>query len=463
MIVENSLKLKALLKGTDSHAVLHGNCLELLRDMPPNIVQTVITSPPYFGLRNYGTNPQIWGGKPDCDHKWVTTLPRRLRSEKDVKNPDTIQNANKGANCALPTTRACETCGAWEGELGLEPTPELFIEHLCEILDEVKRVLREDGTVWLNIADTYWAGKGQSGQQSADEQEARAKNGETLNRGHHNIAGKHATRPQDGRHPTIKPKDLCLVPQRLAIALQERGWYLRMEVIWSKKNCMPESMEDRCTRSHEQIWVLSKNRDYYYDKYGFTTPPKEEILQQILADAEFGANLRTVWIMNASGGYRDDEGQHHATFPPELPERCIKLGTSVKGACKDCGAPYERDVEKTYPLVTTEPPQTTLNLDTPEWYGSGGSSFQGHSGYVKADGTSMVPVVVTKGWSKSCKCETNEIRPCIVMDIFNGTGTTGLVAMQNGRAYIGLELLERFVRMTEKRFTGGMPLLEMMV
>jgi DNA modification methylase len=416
-------QISELVNGEQDFLIVKGHCLDALKQIPDGVVQTVVTSSPYFGLRAYGTDVQYWGGDQTCQHEWLTVPPRRSRSESDVKNPTTMQNANKGANCNLLPTRLCSKCDMWEGELGQEPNPERFIKNLVEIFSEVQRVLRDDGVLWVNLADTGWK--------------------------------------QDKiKHSILKSKDLCLIPHRFAVAMQEAGWYVRMEVIWAKKNCMPESMNDRVTRSHEQIWAFSKKPHYYYDKYGFTTEPKEAILQKILGDSEHGANLRSVWWMKASDGYVDGTGQHHATFPEELPERCIKLTTSQKGACIECGKPYERDVEKIYPQISENPLNTVVNDTIPDWYGSGGSSFRGHSGYVKADGTSQVPIIITKGWKKACQCLTSQTRPCLVMDIFNGSGTTGIVAIKSGRNYLGLELSSTYAQMAEERLSGkSLPLL----
>jgi DNA modification methylase len=451
-------------KGEKDYAILQGSCLELMRGLPENSIQTVITSPPYFGLRNYGTDPQIWGGSKECEHDWGVTQPRRLRTEHDVKNPESIQLHNTGANHGLPTTSTCVKCGAWRGELGLEPTPELFVEHLVWIFREVRRILREDGTVWLNIADSYWAGKGQSGQGDSGYQEER----ESLNRGHHQIAGKGLTRPQDGRHSTIKPKDLCLVPQRLAIALQADGWYVRSEVIWSKRNCMPESVTDRPTRSHEQIWLLTKSRNYYYDIDAIREPHAETSLKRIERPLTLssnvegraintegetdmkrfchpaGANCRTVWHMSTT----QFRGKHYAGYPLDLPKRCILAGTSAHGRCAECGTPWRRDTEtvslERFDLDPADPRYRPSRYD------------------VKYKNVGMRYSQVTdKGWAKDCDCATDAVLPCLVLDPFNGSGTTGLVALQNGRSYIGLELNPEYVQMTKERFVGDGGLMQL--
>ena len=166
--------------------ILEGNVLETLKDVPPCSVQCVVTSPPYYGLRDYGV----------------------------------------------------------DGQIGLEPSPEAYVETLVNVFREVRRVLKDDGTLWLNLGDSYWGGKGQSSQAWSTEHQDR----DTLQKAQHQITGKGETRPTDGKHPVIKPKDLIGIPWMVAFALRADGWYLRQDIIWNKPNPMPESMTDRCTK-----------------------------------------------------------------------------------------------------------------------------------------------------------------------------------------------------------------------
>jgi DNA modification methylase len=391
--------LEQLLKGTKRYEILQGNALKLLRSLPADIIQCCVTSPPYWGLRSYGTEPQEWGGTPDCTHEWELTAPRRLRSEKDVKNPNTIQKHNVGANHALDFTKTCTKCGCWHGELGHEPTPEQFVANLTDIFKEVRRVLRPDGVCWINIADSYHSNS-----------RKRVPGG--------------ARKPQD-EPLAYRGKNMALVPQKLAISLQEDGWYVRSEVIWHKKSTMPESTSDRCTRAHEQIWMVTKEANYFYNMDAIREPHKEDSIRRIHDSLDWalegtgehinttqepgkfchpaGANKRDVWSLS----HTQFEGEHYAGFPLELPRICIAASTSENGGCAECGTPYVGD-------------------------------------------------------KKNCKCETDKTLSCIVLDPFNGSGTTGVVALQMDRRYVGLELKEEYVKMTEQRFNGGSQLLEMM-
>src|SRR6478735_4355620 len=184
------------------------DCLDGLKLLPDQCIQCVVTSPPYFGLRNY----QV------------------------------------------------------EGQLGLEQTPEEYIANLVNVFSEVKRVLKNDGTLWINIGDTYWGGKGRSGLASQQHQVNRYKNRQSISKGWAQAnGGLGKTRPQDRTHTIIKPKDLVGIPWMLAFALRDNGWWLRQDIIWYKKNSMPESASDRCTRCHEYIFMFSKSAKYFYD------------------------------------------------------------------------------------------------------------------------------------------------------------------------------------------------------
>ena len=266
-----------------------------------------------------------------------------------------------------------------DGQLGLEKTPEEYVQKLVEVFREVKRVLRDDGTLWLNLGDSYWGGKGQSAQAWSTEHTER----DTLEKSQHQITGKGETRPQDGKHDVIKPKDLVGIPWRVAFALQADGWWLRSDIIWAKSNTMPESVTDRPTKAHEYIFLLTKSRRYYYDACAVAEPISESyasdkrphgVLRQRLYEKskyvtagmiEAGVgdfptgervttrNLRTVWEICT----QPRKEAHFATFPDKIPEICIKAGTSQKGQCAKCGSPRKRVTEKE--RTATRPGATT--------------------------------------------------------------------------------------------------------
>ncbi len=227
-------------------------------DLPNKSVQCVVTSPPYWGLRKYsGEQDLIWGDN-NCEHEWVDNT--------YVRNNDQTAGAKQKTNIGAigrdePIPNGfCSLCGAWKGAYGLEPTPEMYAQHTIEILREIRRVLREDGVVFWNIGDSYASGKGTCFNPGG---------------GKGSFSG-HGDRKDAGAYPLdrgnvsmlkasgLKPKDLCLIPQRLMIAAQEDGWWIRSIIIWSKPNPMPESVTDRPTESHEYLLMLTQSGKSLY-------------------------------------------------------------------------------------------------------------------------------------------------------------------------------------------------------
>jgi DNA modification methylase len=257
-----------------------GDCLETMRGMPDGIAQTCVTSPPYFGLRDYGH----------------------------------------------------------EGQIGLEETPTAFVAKLVEVFREVRRVLRDDGTLWLNLGDSYandtkWGGS------------TSGKHAQAI----HGNSGIGRRRTNTG----LKSKDLMGIPWRVAFALQADGWYLRQDIIWHKPNPMPESVTDRCTKSHEYIFLLSKSATYHYDHEAVKEPVSQSTVSRMAqdVDGQLGServpgktngtmkavgdagnrNKRSVWTV-ATTPY---SGAHFATFPTALIEPCILAGAPAGGVVLD--------------------------------------------------------------------------------------------------------------------------------
>ncbi len=394
-----------------------GDALAALSQMPSESVQCVVTSPPYWALRDYGV----------------------------------------------------------DGQLGLEPAPEEYIAKMVAVFREVRRVLMKDGTCWLNIGDSY-AGSSQTGGTNSLE------HGKRVGRMFH--APKRAT---------VKPKDLCMIPARLALALQADGWYLRSDIIWHKQNPMPESCQDRPTSAHEHIFLLTKAERYFYDAWAVRTEPKPASIARCRAgfqgaadkndamhygngfqrgdgyELSNGANLRNVWQF-ATQAFPE---AHFATFPEELARRCILLGTSEWGACAKCGVPWRRVIAK----------RNDASWKTPDGWdtsaGDGGHGSIHKAGRERGHVTGVVPradrdpeydggqsrhgnalediaprggaSAKTVNWQPACRCDRDERVPCVVLDPFNGAGTTGLVALQAGRHYVGIDLNAEYLDMSIKR------------
>jgi DNA modification methylase len=318
-----------------------GDCRDVLRQMPADSVHCCVTSPPYFGLRDYGT-AQWDGGDAECDHKQTVARHDGGRVNVDGFNGSASASSDKGAMNYRDT---CGKCGARriDRQIGLEPTPDAFVAEMVAVFAEVRRVLRDDGVLWLNLGDSYASGgRANYGFTDPDSKQAT------------HPAIKSARRPE--QPPGLKPKDLIGIPWRVAFALQADGWYLRQDIIWSKPNPMPESVTDRCTKAHEYLFLLSKSPRYWYDAEAISEPALfagdmkiqgEKSLSKGQANGAHVAksgnalrervlvketrNKRSVWEIPTSP-YPE---AHFATFPPALIEPCIKAGCPVGGTVLD--------------------------------------------------------------------------------------------------------------------------------
>ena len=434
-------------------AILHGHVIEVLGTLPVESVHCIVTSPPYWGLRTYGTEPQVWGARPGCDHQWRTdTVPA---GNGQVTHPMTAETLNGASATRSPrSSTSCTACGAWKGELGLEPTPELYVDHLADVFDAVWRVLRSDGTLWLNLGDTYCthpAGLTGMKRWKASTLTVRDRTGAEQ-------AGS-----IDKRSPGLKEKDLVGIPWAVAFELRRRGWFLREDLIWSKRNPMPEPVRDRPTRSHEYVFLLAKSRRYFYDAEAVREPLRESSLRRLshhlpnpadnpeyrskhpkgdfrrfpmLANTDpTGRNLRSVWEI-ATQPY---PGAHFATFPEALPEICIRAGTSQKGACASCGTPYAHVVRAEGGGIGHDwHPIKSLAMGR----GQGIAAPGIHDGTYRR---------VDLGFRKVCSCETRRVVPCLVLDPFMGSGTVLAVARRLRRRSLGIDLNPQYGVLARER------------
>lgn len=223
--------------------ILTGDCIEKLKELHDQSVNCIVTSPPYYGLRDYGTGEWV-GGDPNCPHRRTSKC-----SEKTITGH--AQEELKGNVGDAIYKTICPLCGAVriDRQIGLEETPEEYINRLVNVFRECRRVLKDDGTLWLNIGDSY-CGTGDKGD-CKDPKYADGRNGQTVSM-NRIVVG-------------CKQKDMIGIPWMLAFALRNDGWYLRQDIIWHKPNPMPESVKDRCVKSHEYIFLLSKKSHYYFD------------------------------------------------------------------------------------------------------------------------------------------------------------------------------------------------------
>ncbi len=386
-----------------SWRIIPGDVREGLRSLEAGSVQCVVTSPPYFGLRDYGI----------------------------------------------------------AGQIGMEATPQEFVCTLVEVFREVRRVLRDDGVCFVNLGDSYaGSGKGPSNSLQPDASQLGARN-----------TGQFAS----GQAPTqwqpiargLKAKDLCLIPERFAIAMQEDGWYVRSRIAWCKTACMPESVTDRPTNAWEHIWLFTKSRTYFWDQDAVRvesapsslrrdglqkTPSPKELMREeagyqpgLSGAYGQGRNLWSYWLL----GPEPLKDEHYAAYPTEIPRLAISAGTSERGCCPTCGAPWRRTVER-----------TAETYNTKEGVAQALRNAGATSGGTERDTLGVTDQVVrsTTGWQPACTCPNHEPVPCTVLDPFVGSGTTLLVAERLGRNSIGIELSPTYVELARKRINGDAPL-----
>lgn len=447
--------------------IIQGNALAVLRDLPAESAHCIVTSPPYWGLRDYGTTGQVWEvderfPSPVCaaeGHQWGDA--QRTPWANELPGPNgRVKNTQASRERPKETGPFCLHCGAWRGELGAEPSPDLYVAHLVTIFREVRRVLRRDGVCWLNIGDSY-AGGGRGGQ--SDEKRS---------------ANWQPTYVNQGLVPEgLKPKDLCMIPARVALALQADGWWLRAEVVWHKPNPMPESVTDRPTRAHEMVYLLAKSERYWYDAAAIREPhtalgrppgnksrifldrdPKHHTGEKRRPGQEhsfhpLGRNKRDVWRI-ATTPYA---GAHFATFPTRLVEPCILAGCPVR-VCETCGAPWERVTEKT---TSFEGGSGKAGRSAEDANAHGKWRNGGAAGNVNLK-LGPTTSVVTTGYRPTCGCEGNiGSASGITLDPFMGAGTVGVVARRHSRHFLGIELNPDYRALALERIAreGAQPVL----
>ena len=288
--------------------IYKGDCRERLKSIPDKTFHTVVTSPPYWGLRDYGTATWI-GGDPNCPHMRTTKV-----SKNTITGHKTMFEQGSVVGDAIFKT-ICPLCGAvrQDSQLGVEETPQEYVANMVQVFREVKRVLRDDGTLWLNLGDTYYNYR-------ADGKYPK----QTVSKTKQDLPEFSTAR--GNKLEGLKSKDLIGIPWRVAFALQEDGWYLRQDIIWHKPNPMPESVKDRCTKSHEYIFLFSKSKNYYFDNESIKEKSTESSVNRLSQNIEnqkgssrvpnktngnmFAVgdemrNKRSVWTMDSK--YKDDE------------------------------------------------------------------------------------------------------------------------------------------------------------
>ena len=368
--------------------ILHGNCINKLKTIADKTFHTCVTSPPYWGLRDYGEDDQ----------------------------------------------------------LGLEETPQEYVANMVQVFRKVRRVLRDDGTLWLNLGDSYH-------RIGSDQPTQRGK----LNT--KNINERYGwDKSHKSKNINLKPKDLVGIPWRVAFALQEDGWYLRQDIIWNKPNPMPESVKDRCTKSHEYIFLFSKSKNYYFDNESIKIKAinpnilykahksGKNISEQKFNETKVGRNSiligekvqkRSVWTVTTKP-YKE---AHFATYPPDLIEPCILAGCPDK-VCKSCGTPYEKIYDsKKIKRNELDPKDSRYRPN----------NYEGAYKDINGKGDAGYNITDFVGYKQQCNCTTKETEGGHVLDPFGGSGTTALVADRLGRNATLIELNKSYVDIINNR------------
>jgi DNA modification methylase len=552
--------------------ILHGKGFEIfvgdnregLRRLPEQSVHVIVTSPPYFALRSYDVPASVWGGDKACLHEFqrehyrlenhgdVSRGPVARAESREARDKQHYNQRNQArttnTKVGLIEAATCTECGAWLGRLGHEKTPELYIAHLVEALDEAYRVLRDDGLLWVNIGDKYFH-KGGILPARADHS-----HGKFLGTRGERLRNERVETPRRSPSGGLRSKELIGIPWMLVFAMREAGWILRSENIWAKKSFLPDSVNDRPSRAHEQVFQFSKKPvGYFYDKHaaleafadarqgrdggtqpsernrggrtdGFTKP------NGIDPSGNGGKNMRTVWRELDTMwdlGPEPFKGEHTATFPTKLVEKMILVSTSERGVCPICGAPWVRLLERG---AVDAAQQKACGADAAGQYAGQATKDYAGEGAQDASDTkrSILASFVKKrtiGWKPTCGCSPewptqadcgdrpsnpeawalldalrakgrmsipedhilcadptcrhNELQhgragtqcgrcrcscfrngdpyepvPAVVLDLFSGMATSGVVAIRHGRRYLGVELGEKYAKGSVERLEG---------
>ena len=392
-----------------------------------------------------------WGGTEGCEHDWDSATFYDARHTPGAGPKQATNAGSDGWRSDPRTSNVCYLCGAWQGAFGLEPTVQMYVDHTIEVLREMRRVLRPDGVCFWNIGDSYasvgkWGG-------SMGGKHAIALHGDT---------GIGRAKREYGSE--LKTKDLCLIPQRIALAAQADGWWVRSDILWVKPNPMPESVLDRPTDAYEHILMLTKSESYFWDKEAVAEPTNDLNTKprnfrkgdssQTLRHDEGNAykpretrNIRNVWTFPTQPMKWPKGQEHFAVFPSRLPQLCILAATSEMGCCPKCSTPWKRIVYKSGGRDWKNDRMAEIGI--PGELAGEGPYKRGGSHEALND----IKIAETLGWKLGCKCVIEKPVPCLVLDPFAGSGTTAKVALGLGRRAISLDLA--YHDLARKRIEGS--------
>lgn len=433
---------------TDNERTLYqGDAWALAETLPPASIDCLVTSPPYWGLRDYGLPPMVFGGDPGCNHDWQQHVRPAADGTMTAEGNSALRAGHQGTvSATMKPTKSdlCARCGAWRGCFGLEPHPQMWLNHLVDLFLRLRPALKPTATIWLNLGDTYYSSP-QKGDRGPREKNAKAP------------YGRYA-RVQVPDDEWLRPKQLLLLPSRAAIALQEAGFLLRNDMVWRKRNPMPSSVRDRLACTWEHLFLFTVAERYYFDLEAVREPHIR--LWDDTNGGTFAGGKQSVL-----GGTRDHKGPyplpnaggknpgdvrdwatqpfpeaHFAVFPEVLPEWCLRAGCPAE-VCAQCGKPKVRKVGVQYG-------------PKPGW-GSGSANSRRRElddGKVQAwDAKARLQrEAETLGFFPTCACGAG-FEAGTVLDPFSGAGTVLTVAKRKGLRGVGFELNPEYCEMAARR------------
>ena len=426
--------------------IINGNAIDELKKLPDESIDCVVTSPPYYGLRSYKGAETIWGGNPACEHEFTN------KWHKPRGGGDPVETTSVGNNLRQPhfeyDSMSCIHCGAWKGQLGLEPTYQMYLEHLLMITKELKRVLKASGTLFWNMGDSY-ASEGDPSRHRgySDPKWAKARNGSF---------DEPTSYPQG-----IKPKSLMMLPERFAIGMIDQGWILRNKIIWFKRNGLPSSVKDRFSNKWEYIFFFVKSKKYFFDLDAVRKPLKESSIKRIRQNVLEQFNTGKVHdFPDGNMNMKNILIHMKQKYDGDSPKSNIKhdLAVNRKGSYDD---PLHT---KPYNLNGANPGDV---IDTPavrhkSWYPNAGHKFTHERKYdPNADGSDFVDIPTRPHtFAHFAVYPETLIEPLIkagcpeggtVLDPFAGSGTTGVVSQRLKRNAILIEISNEYINIINER------------
>lgn len=425
-----------------------------LAQLPDHSIDCVVTSPPYWGLRDYDLEPQVWDGDADCEHCWEPAATDAAHDKHNSKQPASPQkrvgfNQRVAEHRATDFGRSCTKCNTWEGCLGLEPTIEVYLRHLLAIFDDIRRVLKPTGTCWVNLGDCY--------------------------RGGWNLSASGKFR--DTSLTNVQSKSLCLVPHRFAVAMIERGWIMRNHVVWHKPNCLPQPVRDRFTNTWDHMLLFVKQPRYWFNLDAVRVPHRTKFKRPIKVDpvrsrlpasgptrgknpgdcwqapidtqsSEATApppDVGDLWVIPT----RPSKNAHFATFPERFVELPIRAGCPPL-VCKRCGVP-KRDIRH----IPANPNAFDISLRDAK---AGVRKLPGKQ--ISADRAAQYDEATYAAQarevaiSEGCSCRRG-FHKGIVLDPFMGSGTVAVVARRFARDFVGFECKPAYAEIARQRLRRG--------